>query len=279
LEQSLSPVIHAAALRASELQGEFLLYPIPHLPEGEQALKALLNDLRASKVDGLNVTIPHKQSVLSHLDRLTPVVEEVGAVNTILRVEGVLVGDNTDVTGFLKDLAATLSPTTSGALILGAGGAARAVAYGLCKEDWKVWIASRRPDQAVELVRSMRACSHLISPISLEAGAIEPILTEITLIVNATPLGMAPNLDATPWPMELPFPADAVIYDLVCVPQETSLVRLAAKNGLRATTGLGMLLEQAALAFELWTRQRAPRRAMRSAARAAYVQLNRTGGS
>jgi shikimate dehydrogenase len=275
LEHSLSPVIHTAALQACGLKGGYLPYPIPPLPAGGEDLLAILDDLRTGEIDGLNVTIPHKRSILPQLDNLTIVADAIGAVNTILRDGDELIGDNTDMEGFLQDLETTLSPMVGGALILGAGGGARAVAYGLCKSDWKVWVASRKRDQAIELAGSIKdACSHSISPISLVAGEIGPILSEITLIVNATPLGMAPNSDTTPWPLELPFPPDAMIYDLVYLPQETSLVRSASQSGLRATTGLGMLVEQAALAFELWTGQEAPRAVMRNVA-----QPNRSGGS
>jgi shikimate dehydrogenase len=275
LEHSLSPAIHTAALRSCELQGEYLPYPIPLLPEGAQALRAILDDFRAGKIDGLNVTIPHKQSVVPELDHLTPVARAIGAVNTILRDGEELIGDNTDMEGFLRDLSSALSPRVGGSLILGAGGAARAVVYGLCKTNWKVWVASRRLDQATELANSISGlCNSSVSPISLGIGEIEPITPEITLIVNATPLGMAANLDASPWPLELPFPADASIYDLVYVPRETALVRAAHRNGLRATTGLGMLIEQAALSFELWTGQQASTAAMRRAVKATDAQSN-----
>ena len=272
VEHSLSPVIHTAALRSCELQGEYLPYPIPPLPEGAQVLRAILDDFRAGRIDGLNVTIPHKQSVLPLLDHLTPVARAIGAVNTILRDGEQLIGDNTDMQGFLRDLSSALSPRVGGALIFGAGGAARAVVYGLCKTKWKVWVASRRLGQAIELANSISGVC--ISPISLEISEIKPIIPEITLIVNATPLGMAPNLDASPWPLELPFPVDAMIYDLVYVPQETALVRSANKNGLLATTGLGMLIEQAALAFDLWTGQQASKSAMRRAVNATDAQSN-----
>ena len=275
LEHSLSPVIHTAALRSCELQGEYLPYPIPLLPEGAQALRAILDDFRAGRIDGLNVTIPHKQSVVPHLDHLTPVARAIGAVNTILRDGDELIGDNTDMEGFLRDLSSALSPRVGGALILGAGGAARAVVYGLCKTKWKVWVASRRLDQATELANSIsELCISPVSPISHEISEIKPIIPEITLIVNATPLGMAPNLDASPWPLEFPFPVDAMIYDLVYVPQETVLVRSAHGNGLRATTGLGMLIEQAALSFELWTGHQASKAAMQRAVQATDAQSN-----
>lgn len=280
LEHSLSPMIHSAALRSMGLEGEYRLYPIPPLPDGAEELKATLDRIRRDELDGLNVTLPHKQSILNHLDRWTPVAEAIGAVNTIFREGRELIGDNTDKDGFLHDLAATLSPEKRGALVLGAGGAAHAVAYGLCEEGWNVWITSRRSGRAVELVDTMRSLGYTnVSAISLLPGDVEAVSPNCTLIVNATPVGMAPHTDASPWPMEVQFPTEAAVYDLIYAPQETMLTRAASKAGLPATTGLGMLIEQAALSFELWTGQQAPKGAMWRAVQAAGVQFEWTGGS
>jgi len=279
LEHSVSPVIHAAALHSSDLEGEYLLHPIPPHPAGEQKVNALLDEVRAGKIDGLNVTLPHKQTVVALLDHLTPVAEAIGAVNTIYRKDGGLFGDNTDMEGFLRDLSAVLSPSIGGALILGAGGAARAVAYALCTTKWSVWVTSRRLNQATALANSIGAqCHSAVSPIPFEIGEIEPILPEINLIVNATPLGMAPALDASPWPVELALPVNAAIYDLVNTPRETAFVRAARANGLQATTGIGMLIEQAALAFERWTGHQPLKAAMRHSALSTSAQTNRSGG-
>jgi shikimate dehydrogenase len=135
------------------------------------------------------------------------------------------------------------------ALVLGAGGSARAVVYGLLHDRWDVTIAARRAEQAKQLAASF--LQHKLRITNYELSTID--LSSITLIVNTTPVGMTPNIDQSPWPENLPFPHQAAIYDLVYNPRETKLVREACAQGLRATTGLGMLIEQAALAFEIWT--------------------------
>ncbi len=259
LGHSLSPRLHAAALRALELPGEYRLYPAPPLPQGEEALAQLLGNLRRGELYGLNVTIPHKQSVLPLLDELAPAACAIGAANTLWMRAGRLVGENTDAPGFLADLKRLgfeAAPGERRALVLGAGGAARAVVYALAQAGWQVRVAARRVEQAAGLAElSERVAALLWQPAALVE---EPC----ALLVNATPLGMFPQTDASPWPEELPFPAGVAVYDLVYNPAETRLVRAARAAGLRAANGLGMLVEQAALAFEVWTGRAVPRRAL-----------------
>jgi shikimate dehydrogenase len=132
---------------------------------------------------------------------------------------------------------------------LGAGGSARGIIYALANDGWNVTLAARRVEQAEELEAfftqyKLRITSYQLSTIDL---------SNLTLVVNTTPVGMAPNVDQSPWLQNLPLPPHAVIYDLVYNPHRTKLVRDACAQGLRATTGIGMLIEQAALAFEIWT--------------------------
>ena len=137
LSHSLSPVIHTAALQSCELHGSYSLFPVQ--PEDKPGLKKLLDRVRNGEIIGLNVTIPHKQNVIEFLDELTPTAEVIGAVNTIYTKDDKLIGDNTDAPGFLADLKKFLTTDvhrdgTLNALILGAGGSARAVAYALVNE-------------------------------------------------------------------------------------------------------------------------------------------------
>ena len=252
LGHSLSPKIHTAALKACGLEGEYSLFPIA--PEDMQGLKDLLTRVRGGEIHGLNVTIPHKQNVIPLLDELTPTAQAIGAVNTISMRNGKLVGDNTDAPGFLADLQNFLTTETRShgerrkALVLGAGGSARAVVYALVHAGWDVTLSARRPEQAQALASNYQLpITNLINP------------PTFNLLVNTTPLGMTPNVDASPWPEHLAFPKDAAVYDLVYNPRETKLVRDARAQGLPAKTGLGMLIEQAALAFEIWTGHRPPR--------------------
>jgi shikimate dehydrogenase len=253
LGHSLSPKIHNAALRACGLDGDYSLFPIA--PEDIVGLKNLLNRVRIGELTGLNVTIPHKQKVIPLLDELTPTAKAIGAVNTISLRNGQLIGDNTDASGFLKDLYRSLPLLAGGAgggcsaLILGAGGSARAVVYALTSAGWRVTLAARRLVQAQELAAHH---SSLVTSLALPDLHLFP-LSSFSLIVNATPLGMSPNVEASPWPAELPFPPHAAVYDLVYNPRETLLVKQAKAAGLPATIGLGMLVEQAALSFGIWT--------------------------
>lgn len=264
LGHSLSPQIHTAALRACGLDGDYSLFPIH--PEDKQSLSDLLARVRSGKLQGLNVTIPHKQNVMQFLDELTPTARSIGAVNTIYLHEGKLIGDNTDAPGFLYDSQRFLTTETrrhgnSNALVLGAGGSARAVIYALLNDGWDITIAARRLEQAKELVTSFTRHQLKITNYPLSNIG----LSNITLVINTTPVGMTPNIGQSPWPVDLPFPPQAAIYDLVYNPRETKVVKDACLQGLSATTGLGMLVEQAALAFETWTGHKPPRAAMLAA--------------
>ena len=259
LGHSLSPKLHKAALRYCDLQGEYSLFPIE--PDDMQSLKDLLDRVCSGEITGLNVTIPHKQNVISLLDELTETAEAVGAVNTICLQNKKLIGDNTDAPGFLADLKKFLAESPSPflgegvgvrekkALVLGAGGSARAIVYALLKDGWNVVLAARRFEQAQQLVDLFT--NHQLQIADFTLSNIE--LSHITLIVNTTPVGMSPNTDQSPWPENLPFPQYTAIYDLVYNPYQTKLVKEARAQGLRAITGQGMLIEQATLAFELWT--------------------------
>jgi shikimate dehydrogenase len=224
--------------------------------------------IRDGEILGLNVTIPHKQTIMALLDELTPSAQAIGAVNTIYMQGGKLVGHNTDAPGFQTDLTRLLANSISEkkALVIGAGGAARAVVYALLKNGWKVTLAIRRSGvrTASALIASfeqhIRNCS--MDYVLLEAGDIGRLGSGIRLIVNATPIGMFPKVDSSPWPDHLPFPARAAVYDLVYHPRQTRLVREAQSAGLQASTGLGMLVEQAALSFACWTGQDVPREVM-----------------
>lgn len=155
LGHSLSPKIHAAALKACGLEGQYSLFPIA--PEDKQGLKDLLARVRAGEITGLNVTIPHKQNVIEFMDELTPTTQAIGAVNTIYMRENKLIGDNTDAPGFLSDLKRVSNSSFSiphSALVLGAGGSARAVVYALANDGWNVTIAARKIEQAQHLAAS-----------------------------------------------------------------------------------------------------------------------------
>ena len=262
VSHSLSPRIQNAALQACGLEGNYSLFLIQ--PGDKQGLADLLARVRSGEITGLNVTIPHKQNVIPLLDELTPTAKAIGAVNVISLREGKLIGDNTDASGFLSDLKKSFATEIqrhgdSKALVLGAGGSARSVVYALANDGWKVTTMARRLQQAEQLVSSFPNYGIRTMEYS------EIPLSTFQLLVNTTPIGMTPNTDESPLPENITLPKDLFIYDLIYNPRETKLVGKARLQGLHATTGLGMLIEQAALSFELWTGQNPPRQAMYAA--------------
>jgi len=283
LEHSVSPYIHSANLNVLGLRGEYKLYEVPTMPNGKERVVDLLKRLRNKEITGLNVTIPHKKTVIPFLDNLTSTARDIDAVNTIYLSDGKLVGDNTDAPGFCSDLENVMkangrqwihdsSNNEDHALVIGAGGSACAVVYTLVRRGWWVTIAARRLKQAQEIAYrySSEDSNTLISAIKLNKSQINRVELPISLIVNTTPIGMFPNIDDSPWPENLSLPNDAMVYDLVYNPSETKLVKGTRAAGLIAVTGLGMLIEQAALAFERWTGIPANRDAMRN----AVINLN-----
>ena len=254
VDASRSPAIHNAAFAAAGLDWIYVAFPVR--PED---VGSALAGMRGLGIAGLNVTMPHKQAVIPHLDALTNDVERVGAVNTIVPDGTRLIGTNTDGPGFMRflDRDAGVSPSGLSALILGAGGAARGVAAAMADAGITVTVTARRPEQADEVAAVSGA-----KTASWE-GRVEAAV-DAGLIVNATPIGRD---DAS-----APLPADAIrkgqtVVDLIYHPAETELVRIAAQRGARAFNGMGMLLHQAALAFEAWTGVDAPFEAMAAAVR------------
>lgn len=259
LDHSLSPALHTNFLQAAGIAGDYNLYPIPPVQNRHDQIESLLLQFRDKGLHGLNITIPHKQTVIPYLDNLTSVARDIGAVNTIYLQESQLIGDNTDAPGFITDLKRIISETQQigkqvpqSALILGAGGSARAAAYALSRAGWRVMIAARRMEQAQSLVFDLcQASLFQLYPIKLAPADLSEQTPD--LIVNTTPVGMSPNIEVSPWPDEVELPSHASLYDLVYNPQVTKLVARARQTGMKATTGLGMLIEQAALSFERWT--------------------------
>ena len=262
LGHSKSPQLHAEFLRKCGLKGKYKLYPIP--PDDVDALKALLNRVRKGEIHGLNVTIPHKQNIIPLLDELSDTAQAIGAANTIVFREGKLIGENTDTPGFWKDLQ-KLRPdgfpkhVRSHALILGSGGAARAVTYALLNAGWQITLATRKADipQAQSLIKNFTSYNpnftNQLSNTELKAPTLSPLLSTLSLIVNTTPVGMKSHLQGSPYPKKLPFPSNAVLYDLIYNPSKTKLMQDAEEAGIPVRGGVGMLESQAELSFEIWT--------------------------
>jgi len=258
VEHSRSPVLHQAALRACGLTGRYDLIPIP--PHDTDALRAAVHSLRTAARDGLNVTIPHKTRVLAWVDALTPAARAIRAVNTLVPRDGQVLGDNTDAAGFWTDLTRAWpgwAEAPARALVLGAGGAARAVVYALAVRGWSVVVVARRLEQARTLVQDLMPVNPQARLRALPWSAFargEPVFGfEPWLVVNATPVGMWPRVESSPWPDNRAWPRAGAAYDLVYRPRATRFLQQARAAGLDTRDGLGMLIEQAVRAFVLWT--------------------------
>ena len=250
VSHSFSPAMHNAALAALGLN--WIYVPLPVHPAN---IAGALRGLPALGFRGVNVTVPHKQAVMPFLHEISPAARAIGAVNTILvdQENGRLSGSNTDWRGFLADLAALEVELDGRAcLVLGAGGSARGIVYGLNQAQGRVVIMARRVEQARQLAADMGEESvQTIRPLE-QLGEVAAELNA-PLIINTTPLGMSPNFEGSPWPDEVPIPAGSFVYDLVYNPIETRLMRQAAAAGCRTSNGLGMLLRQGAASLSLWT--------------------------
>ncbi len=265
---SVSPAMHNAAFAALGMEGRYV--PLAVAPEPQERIGEAVRGLRALGFRGANVTVPHKQAVVPHLDRLTPAAEAIGAVNTILvEPDGALAGDNTDAAGFAADLDAHgVAVGAAEALVIGAGGSARAVVYALAQAGAAaVTVLNRTVERAEHLAGALapRAPGCRIEtgrfPADLAGAA-----AGARLIVNCTSLGMSPHSDGLPWEPGTRFRPGQVVYDLVYNPPQTRLLALAQAQGARPIGGLGMLVWQGALAFARWTGQEPPVDAMRAAA-------------
>ncbi len=260
VEHSLSPAMQNAALRASRLAWQYELLETPRDRLGDAVAR-----LRADDCAGANVTIPYKEAVLGWLDGLSENARQMGAVNTIIKREGKLIGENTDGYGFMQSLRdARIDVCGARAVILGAGGAARAVAFALADAGVaSITIINRTAARAATLADAL----HQDYPNLALAVNRHAALDDATLIVNATPLGMSPHEDASPMPTA--FPRGAVAFDLVCRPLQTPFRRDAERAGARTMGGIEMLVHQGAAAFKLWTGRDAPVDVMVEAAEAA----------
>jgi shikimate dehydrogenase len=254
IRHSISPVIHNAAFRALDLDWVFTAFEVA---PGRAAAAA--EGARDLGVAGLSVTMPHKADVMRALDELTPTAEALGAVNTVVRRGSrQLVGDNTDGAGFLDALRTDegFDPGGCRCLVVGAGGAARAVVFALAGAG------------AGEVIVANRTASRAEEAAALAPGVARPGTTDeaegADLIVNATPQGMAGDL-ALPVPAAALGPGQLVV-DLVYHPAHTPLVDAARQAGAVAANGLGMLIHQAAHAFRLWTGEDPPLEVMSAAA-------------
>jgi shikimate dehydrogenase len=262
VEHSVSPAMHNAAFAALGL--DWVYVPMPVYPDhvGEA-----VRGLRALGFAGANVTVPHKQAVLAHLDEVSHTAQVVGAVNTIVMRDGQLYGDNTDVAGFLASLRdAGFDPDGAYCAVLGAGGAARAVVHALAEAGARqVLIYNRHANRAYALCQAM---AKFHTAVRFEAASLDTVADigdDTDLLVNTTTRGMWPDTETSPWPRDLPIPGQLTVCDLVYNPQETYFLSQARAVGAESVGGLAMFIHQGAAAFELWTGRPAPLAVMQAA--------------
>ncbi|MER2599430.1 MAG: shikimate dehydrogenase [Caldilineales bacterium] len=276
LAHSVSPAMHNAAFAALGIEGCYTALPTP---PGQ--LAATVRGLAAAGYCGANVTIPHKQAVMPLLDELSAAAQAIGAVNTIcVQRRGdvtTLRGDNTDWLGFLQPLDASgFDVAGKRALLLGAGGSARAVVYALLRRGLsELHILARNNDQAAALARHTLT---LAPRLTIHHSPLPHLSTcpPAHLLINTTPLGMWPQVNTSPWPDDLPLPAGALAYDLVYRPERTRFLQQAQAAGCAIQGGLAMLVGQGAAAFELWSGHTPPAEVMLAAARAELDGVSET---
>lgn len=261
VSHSRSPAMHNAGFAALGLDWVYVPLPVP--PE---QVSAALAGLRALGLAGANVTVPHKQAVIPYLDRITPAAQAAGAVNTIVVCDdGALLGDTTDGYGFLMDLADHGIQAPRQAVVIGSGGAARAVVHALSEAGSAVTVCARDMAKAEALCAAVDRClpdrTGGLSVAAFPAGSDE--IAHAGLLVNATSLGLHER-DPLPWDPAVRFRPGQVAYDLV-YHRETGFLKLAAEQGARAIGGIGMLVHQGARSFEMWTKLPAPVEMMRAA--------------
>jgi len=246
VEHSLSPLMHNAAFKALDMDDEWLYDAMAIPPDiADYAVK----EPRRHGYIGLNVTIPFKQRALQWA-QADEKARAIGAVNTIDFRDDT--ATNTDVDGFMADLQAhEVAVKGETVVVLGAGGAARAAVYGLWQNGARVLVVNRTLKRAQEMLFQLAASAGLrdVKALSLQAA----VQQRPSLIVNATSAGMYPNVDASPWQDDIPFPDNLTLYDMVYTPAKTKLMQQAAAAGGPAIGGLGMLVRQGAVAFQIWT--------------------------
>lgn len=264
IKHSKSPVMHNRAFRELGLNAAYAAFHV-----GPGRLKDAVAGIRALGFRGVNVTIPHKVEVMDYLDAIDEDARAIGAVNTIVNDDGKLTGFNTDGIGYVRSLREEAGFEVAGrkVLLLGAGGAARGVAYALAKEGAAaVYIANRTVSKAVDLAA---AISPYAPAHGMSFGDIADIRGEVDLIVNNTSVGMHPNVNETPIDTSW-FHDGLTVSDLIYNPPVTRLLREAEAKGAAIHGGLGMFIYQGAYAFEYWTGREAPVAVMRAAVLEAF---------
>ncbi len=248
VSHSLSPAMHNAALSSCGINGVYLPFPAPDI-------SAAVTGIRGLGVQGASVTIPHKEQVMALLDEIDPVAAKIGAVNTLVNREGVLTGLNTDWVGAMRALEDKIVLSGATTVLLGAGGSARAIGFGLLEKGAQVLLSSRTESRGRSLAEELGCPWVSLAESEFLTGEI---------LINATSVGMHPHAEKIPVPAYLAS-RFKVIMDIVYAPLKTRLLQEAEIKGCEVINGLEMLLYQGVAQFEIWTGETAPVSVMRSA--------------
>lgn len=276
IEHSMSPSMHNAAIKDLGLNYIYVAFKVE-----EKNLATACNGFRSLGIKGINVTIPHKVAIIKYLDEIDPIAKGIGAINTIKNEDGILRGKNTDGEGFLLSLKnAEFDPKNKKCLILGAGGASRAISFILGTTAREIAITDLFPDVAETLKKnldtfySQKNISDIIGyevhpkfrHITLNPNYIANELEDTDLLINATPVGMYPNINQSPLDyMNITLKSNLFVFDAVYNPLETKFLKNAKSFGCKTLSGINMLVNQGAAAFEWWTGKKPNLELMKSA--------------
>lgn len=267
IAHSMSPDIHNDAFEKENIEAVY-----HHFHVTKEGLNDAVKGMKALGIKGFNITIPHKSSIIPFLDEVDELALAIGAVNTVVNKNGRFIGYNTDGKGFFKSLCDEISGDIKAkkTLVIGAGGAARAIYFTLVKEGVKqVDIANRTKERAAQLVSD---CPYDKVSKALSIIEAEESLSQYDLIIQTTSSGMSPELDHSPLKVDQ-LKTGAIVSDIIYNPLQTKLLREAGEKGAETQNGLGMFINQAALAFEIWTG------IMPDTARMTDIVLNKLGGN
>ncbi|MBT2602509.1 shikimate dehydrogenase [Bacillus sp. ISL-53] len=267
IAHSMSPDIHNDAFEKENIEAVY-----HHFHVTKEGLNDAVKGMKALGIEGFNITIPHKTSIIPFLDEVDELALAIGAVNTVVNKNGRFIGYNTDGKGFFKSLCDEISGDIKAkkTLVIGAGGAARAIYFTLVKEGVKqVDIANRTKERAAQLVSD---CPYDKVSKALSIIEAEESLSQYDLIIQTTSSGMSPGLDHSPLKVDQ-LKTGAIVSDIIYNPLQTKLLREAGEKGAETQNGLGMFINQAALAFEIWTG------VMPDTARMTDIVLNNLGGN
>jgi len=252
IEHSMSPIMHNAAIQDLGLDYLYIAFDVP-----PNKLKEALKGLKSLNIKGINVTLPYKEKAIKFIDKVDEIAQKIGAINTIKNEGGFLIGRNTDAEGANKALIdAGCEFAGKNVVLIGAGGAAKAVSYSLASATNKITIINRTEDRAKKLVSELKSRTGLnIESKKYSENILKEEIGNADILINATPIGMYPTIDISPVSKKI-LHSDLFVFDLIYNPLETQLIKNSKEIGCQTLSGLDMLVNQGALAFEWWTNRK-----------------------